>query len=143
MLQSAQKRLKRPSQVAAERIRALRKRHGWTQRQLADRLAELGSPVDRVAIAKIELGQRGLPLDEAFVFALALDVAPINLFLPIEEEDVQVASRTVASSATLRDWFVGKHPLGGPDGGQDPRVYFSEVPAWEFEFTWSASPVTT
>lgn len=80
-------------------------------------------------LAKLEAGQRGLPLDEAFLFAFALDVAPINLFLPLEEEeDVQIAARTVASSATLRDWVVGGHPLGGPDGGQNPRHYYSEVP---------------
>jgi hypothetical protein len=66
------------------------------------------------------------------VLAFALDVALINLILPVEDEDVQVAGRTVASSATLRGWVVGEHPLGGPDGGQDPRIYFSEVPAWEF-----------
>jgi transcriptional regulator with XRE-family HTH domain len=124
---------KRPSDVAAERIRALRKRHGWTQQQLADRLRGLGSPIDRVAITKIEAGQRGLPLDEAFLFAFALDVAPINLFLPLEDEDVQIAARTVASSALLRGWVVGEQPLGGPDGGQDPRLYFSEVPMWTFQ----------
>jgi transcriptional regulator with XRE-family HTH domain len=127
--------MKRPSQIAAARVRALRKRHGWTQQQLAERLTELGVPVDRAAIAKIEVGKRRLQLDEAFVFAFALDVAPINFFLPLEDEDVQVASRTVASSETLRGWFVGERPLGGPDGGQDPRVFFSEVPADVFAFS--------
>jgi len=34
--------MKSPSQVAAERIKELRIRHGWTQQRLADRLAELG-----------------------------------------------------------------------------------------------------
>jgi transcriptional regulator with XRE-family HTH domain len=113
----------RPSEVAASRIKALRKRHGWTQQQLADRLAELGSPLDRVAIAKIELGQRGLPLDEAFSFALALDVAPTNLFLPLEGEEVRVAGEVVIPSGLARRWVGGQEPLEG----QDDRLYFSEV----------------
>jgi transcriptional regulator with XRE-family HTH domain len=120
-----------PSQIAAERIYTLRKQHLWTQQQLSNRLEELGSPIDRVAITRIEAGDRRLPLDEVFLFALALDVAPINLFLPLEEEDVQIASRAI-SSATLRSWVVGDQPLGGPDFGQNPRTYFSEAPEREF-----------
>jgi len=119
---------KRPSEVAARRIKELRKAHGWTQQELADRLGELGSPIDRVAIAKLETSQRRLLTDEAFLFAFALDVAPINLFLPLEDEDIQVASRTAASSVALRGWVSGEAPLGG----QDARRYFSEVPEAEF-----------
>ena len=120
---------KRPSEIAAERIRVLRKRHGWTEQQLADRLTELGSPMDRVAIVKVESGKRGLPLDEAFRSALALDVAPINLFLPLEDEDVQITPRMVASSTELRSWVVGNQPLPG----QDLRTFVSEVPLWHLE----------
>jgi transcriptional regulator with XRE-family HTH domain len=125
---------KRPSQIAAQRIKELRNRHNWSQQQLADRITELGSPIDRAAIAKLEAGpkQRRLQLDEMFVFAFALDVAPISLVLPTEDEDIHVAGRTEAATATVRSWFVGEQPLGGPDGGQDSRTYFSEVPEREF-----------
>ena len=123
---------KRPSQIAAQRIKELRNHHNWSQRQLADRITELGSPIDRVAIAELEGGDRRLQLDEMFVFAFALDITPINLVLPIEDEDVQITARTTPATATLRRWFVGEQPLGRPDGGQDPRTYFSQVPKREF-----------
>jgi transcriptional regulator with XRE-family HTH domain len=119
---------KRPSQVASERIRSLRKGRGMTQLQLAERLTALGSPIDRVAVAKLENGQRGLPLDEALLFALALDVAPINLFLPLDDEDIQIAPKVVVPLAAARRWVAGTRPLDA----QDQRVYYTEVPEKDF-----------
>jgi transcriptional regulator with XRE-family HTH domain len=123
--------VKSPSQVARQRIKELRNRHGWSQQQLADRLAELGSPMDRVAIAKLEgeTKPRGLSLDEALLFALALDVAPTNLFLPLDEdEDVQIAPNVTVPMAAARKWVVGARPLDA----QDWRLYYSEVPEKDF-----------
>ena len=118
----------RPEQVAAERIRALRTRHGWTQQQLADRLREFGSPIDRVAIAKLETGQRRLPLDEALLFAYALDVAPTSLFIPFEDEYVQIAPTRIVKPTEARLWVTGQQAL--PE--QDIRFYFAEVPEADF-----------
>jgi transcriptional regulator with XRE-family HTH domain len=117
---------KRPSEIAAERIRQLRQRHGMSQQQLADRLGTLGSPLDRVAIAKLETGQRRLPLDEALLFALALDVAPASLFLPRDggNDDVQLAGEVTVTAAQARRWLAGQEPLDG----QDARIWFAEAP---------------
>jgi transcriptional regulator with XRE-family HTH domain len=68
-------------------IRELRRRHGWTQQELADRLNQLGAHIDRAAVAKVELEKRRLTLDEAFHYALALDVAPVHLLVPTDGDE--------------------------------------------------------
>ena len=116
---------KRPSEVIAEQIRTLRTRHGWSQQQLADRMRDFGWEIDRGAIAKVELGQRGVTLDEGFVFALALDVAPVFLFLPLEEDEpTAIAPKLAVSPEDARVWFAGERPVGD----QDVRFYLTEVP---------------
>jgi transcriptional regulator with XRE-family HTH domain len=94
--------MKTPAQTAIGRIRELRQRHGWTQQQLTDRLNQLGAHTDRAAVARVELGQRSLALDEAFLYALALDVAPVHLFAPIEDsERVTLGPNVECSPAEL------------------------------------------
>jgi transcriptional regulator with XRE-family HTH domain len=131
--------MSRPSQIAAGRIRDLRRKRPWTQQQLSDRLMELGLPMDRAAIAKVEAGQRGLPLDEAFAFALALDVAPVNLFLPLDlDEAVTVAPKVTATSREARHWVRGDSPIDDRSGEVQKR-YFTEAPDSE----WRARMVVT
>ena len=118
--------MKTPDQATRERIRELRKRHGWTQQNLADALNRLGAHTDRAAVAKVELGKRGLALDEAFLYALALDVAPVHLFAPIDsDERVSLGPNIECSPVKMRAWIRGLAPMFPQ---QNPRTYFAEVP---------------
>lgn len=121
-----------PKEATARCIRELRKRHGWTQQDLADRLNnQLGARTDRAAVAKTELGQRGLSLEEAFLYALALDVAPVHLFVPTDsDEPIQIGPNLEVSPAEMRAWIRGTMPVYPV---QDPRAYFMTVPREEFE----------
>ncbi len=122
--------MRTPHDVAIERIRQLRKRHGFTQQDLADRLNLLGAHTDRAAVAKVELGQRGLSLNELFQYALALDVAPVHLVTaPDSEDPIALGPNMECTPGEMRAWVRGQRPFLW----QDARTYFSEVPKQEFE----------
>ncbi|HWE89235.1 MAG TPA: helix-turn-helix transcriptional regulator [Pseudonocardiaceae bacterium] len=62
------------------RIRALRDTYGLTAEQLADRMAELGVPVDRNTLYNLELGAKK-PSDRILdAYARALGVNPLDVW---------------------------------------------------------------
>ena len=131
------------NQVFAYRLRDARLTKRWTQEDLAEAMARIGHPINRATIAKIEAGARGvggahgragikkgetaprgISLKEAIAFAVALDVAPMHLFLPIiDEDDVQLAPRARADVQSARAWVRGERPLG-----EDDRFYRLQAP---------------
>lgn len=101
-----------PSEVFAERTKTVREDRRWSQRQLAERLTEMDAPIHQTAVAKIESGARKVSLDEALRVAAALDVSPIALFLP-EDEDARIAlgARFQPRCEYVRRWVAGLAPL--------------------------------
>jgi len=61
----------------AERMRAVRQARNWSAQEVANR-----SGMTRVAISKIENGDRGISIDEAFTLAAALDVTIEDMTRP-------------------------------------------------------------
>jgi transcriptional regulator with XRE-family HTH domain len=77
-----------------------------------ERLADIGMSMNQAAITRIERGDRKVSVDEAFAIAVALDVAPLSLFLPIEgEEPVKLAPGRKEDPAKARRWARGTVPL--------------------------------
>jgi transcriptional regulator with XRE-family HTH domain len=114
-----------PRQVAARRIQEIRKAKGWSQQDLADRLGELGTPMDRATVARTEGGTRGLSLDDAFLFAAALGVRPTSVFFGFVYNDpVQLSPKLTLPAGEARRWMHGQHPLRP----EDFRTYYTEVP---------------
>jgi len=113
------------SEVFAERVHAVRKSRGWTQQELANRLAELGAALHQTAVAKVENGTRKVSLDDAFLFATALEVSPTWLVtMPSGTDPVAVAPKVQCSPAVVRGWLRGAAPLPG----HSARAFFSEAP---------------
>lgn len=131
----------RPTSVIASRIRALRLRHGWTADQLAERMTDAGVPWTRIVVTKMETGRRpSVSVEEWLALALVLDVAPVHLLVPTDDEARAYAvspSRPPIGAWEAREWIRGRVPL--ETLGQDPRVYFSEVPADEFRIDQQVS----
>ncbi len=120
-----------PLDVVRERVRALR-RGRYTADQLAERLQAVGVKWDRNVVASFETGRRKtLAVEELLALALILDVAPVNLLVPLEDDRLY---RYVPAHHTyagwVRKWVRGESWIDH-DGG-DPRRYYTEVPADEW-----------
>ena len=109
-----------PGQVLGRQIRHWRKERNLSAQELANRLAEIGSSLDRRAIFKIETESRGVNVDEWLQLAHALAVPPPLLFLDLESgEDIAVAPEVVLHPWIVWGWIAGEHasPVSSPRGG--------------------------
>lgn len=98
--------------VLARRLREARGARNWTQQELAAELERLGAPMDRTTIAKIEKGQRQARVEELIALAAALDVAPVHLFLPIEDDGlVALTPKLEVDVEKAWRWARGRQPL--------------------------------
>lgn len=96
--------------MLAGQLSRWRKERSLSAQALANRLAELGSDLDRRAISKIENGSRGVSLDEWLELAHALAVPPPLLFLDFETGgDVAVAPGVALHPWLVWEWVAGEH----------------------------------
>ncbi len=110
-----------PSEVVGGRVRAFRKRRGWSQERLAERLREVGVSLGQSNVARLENGKRAVTVDDLYGLALALDCPPLALLLPeTDTEQVMVGARGENPSRLLA-WFVGRQPLDTVRGHQTYR----------------------
>jgi transcriptional regulator with XRE-family HTH domain len=133
--------VKSPSEAAAEELRRVRTRKGWNQQQLADRLHELGAPIDRATISKIETGDRRVTLDEVFWFAYALGVSPAALMLPRPYgSTVAVTPTTSLPSSRALDWLRGFFFASESDQKDETPTFFFEERIEEDALAWQYYP---
>jgi transcriptional regulator with XRE-family HTH domain len=103
---------RRLGEVISERVRHYRERQGLRQEDVAQRTAELGHPINRVSIAKIEKGGTradNLPLVDLLTLAAALNVPPTLLFVPLgQAAEVAVTPELRLESWLLVDWLEGR-----------------------------------
>ncbi len=104
-----------------KRIEYYRKRAGdgigMTVLQLADRCAELGLPLDRSVIAKLEKGIRhNISVAELIILARALRVPPTLLVFPLgHQENVEVHPGHVTNTWEVVKWFDGEQAFALAD----------------------------
>ncbi len=94
--------------------------------------------MSRRTLSKLENGERAVTLDEAIELAAALDVAPIHLLIPPENEaTVTVVPGSEIPARAARAWARGHRPL--PFWDVDDRTYVTEVPDGEFRLAENTS----
>lgn len=100
-----------PTEVLARQLRTWRGERNLSAQGLAERIAELGGNLSRVAISKIENGDRGVSLDEWLQLAHALAVPPPLLFLDLERgTPVRIAPAVELHPWLAWEWVVGDEP---------------------------------
>lgn len=116
------------SKVFGSQVRATRNRRHWTQQDLVDHLTALDLQIDRSVVARIENGTRGVSLDEALAFAVALGVPPSSLVVPRGDEvDIRIAPNLSLKSWEALLWWRGQSmPLRGQVSDEDGR-FFSDA----------------
>ena len=107
----------RASDLVAQRIKHARTQHAWTAKDLAERCADLGAPeISAAVIANIETGRRDddgnrrrdVSIDEVLILALALEVPPAFLFVPLNGHDeLQVTPTRSMGAFTAAAWVDG------------------------------------
>lgn len=141
------------SDSVAERVQQVRKKRGWTVKQLAERCAELGAPeLTAQALYNLENGRRDdsgrrrrdVTVDELLKLAYVLSVAPVHLLVPPVDGNEVVPYRFIEGVTTTpgfaRAWIRGQSPIGRVTA----RDYFSEVPDSEWQVPpgqWSAQNI--
>jgi transcriptional regulator with XRE-family HTH domain len=127
------KSYQRPSEVIGERVAAVRSRRSLSQRQLAELVG-----LRREVITQIELGKRRVTIDEWLAIARALNVAPMHLILPLQDEGkdrkpLEIAigleeRPTLYPVTRIRDWLRGRRPLNAEASDRELLDWVAESP---------------
>jgi transcriptional regulator with XRE-family HTH domain len=98
--------------VLAAQVRHWREARRLSAEALAERVSKLGWPISRTTVTKIELEQRGVYVEEAFIIAAALNVPPPVLFFGLESgEHVTLTEKSTIHPDLARKWLCGEGPL--------------------------------
>lgn len=118
-----------PVETITRRVREARNRKGMTAQELADRLKASGVPWDRGTVTKLETGRRqSVTVVELLALARVLDVAPIHLLVPLDDEAaLRVTPAEHVPADRARQWIRGNKPLAGTD----LRIFWTEAPLGE------------
>lgn len=83
-----------------------------TAQQLSERCRELGVPIHRTTITKIENGRSRFDLGELIVLAVALNTSPVRLVFPGPYKAlVDVTPRVRVPEFQAAQWFSGLQPV--------------------------------
>ena len=98
------------SDLLPGRIRDLRERRVWSERQLAKEMTEVGVPLTGDKVSKIERGRRRVTVEEFLAFAYVLDV-PLSRLMSPREGELQVRAGGIAlDRSEIGNWMVWGPP---------------------------------
>lgn len=110
-----------PGEVISRKLKTYRGLRDWSQRELAERLDDLGLPLNRVTLAKIEAGGTragNTSVEEVLAIAAALSVPPLSLILPLEgERDIAITPSSPVNPFYALNWMLGLEPFAQQGSG--------------------------
>lgn len=96
----------RPSAVFAQRLRETRKARALSQEELARRMGEVGRPLGKASLVRVENETREPTLDEAFGLGQVLAAAPANLLSPPDGKFFAPIDGSAVDADGLRNWLL-------------------------------------
>jgi transcriptional regulator with XRE-family HTH domain len=118
-----------PERIFCERLREARIDRDWSQFDLSELCRKAGVRLNRVAITKLEAGERRPRLNEVIGLAAVLGISPVQLFTPKEAGRMAVTPKSLVEGSAVRNWCYMREPLD-PD---DERFYFAHISDDEWE----------
>lgn len=94
---------------AVRRFREMR-RFGYAD--LSRKLAQYGREIPPLGLRRIESGERRVDVDDLAALAVALNVSPLALLLPMDDSRVLPADEDAHPSEEIWRWGRGFSPLG-------------------------------
>jgi transcriptional regulator with XRE-family HTH domain len=92
-------RIVQPERLLARYVQSERKRRGWSQRDLAERLGEVGMDIHATGITRLERGERAIRFDEFVALCRAFDKTVVEVFSALAMT-AEVGGRVVEGRAT-------------------------------------------
>jgi transcriptional regulator with XRE-family HTH domain len=111
------------SERVADNVKELRTERRLKLDDLADRLAELGRPILKTGLSKLETGARRVDVDDLLALALVLDVTPNRLLLTADagDETVELVPDMQVPAASAWAWACGDELIVHGYAGDDPK----------------------
>lgn len=106
-------------------VQLYRKKLRLSAVQLSNRCAEIGYPITRATLAKIETNGRNSKVDiaEVLTLAAALEVTPAALMFPgAPARTFRATPRTPMTSAGASEWFIGSPAYNEFEQLHTPRI---------------------
>lgn len=120
-----------PREQIAEVVKRLRNEKGWSAAHLAEEMTKQGIQWDRYTVSNLERGRReNVTVAELFALSVALDVAPVHLLAPPEDNRYyQVTPAMDTEAVHVRNWIRGwPHSDGLPGGWTNRSRYIQNSP---------------
>jgi transcriptional regulator with XRE-family HTH domain len=87
-------------------VQSERKRRGWSQRDLAERLGEVGMDIHATGITRLERGERAIRFDEFVALCQAFDKSAVEVFTALATT-AEVGGKLVEGRAIGAFEFTG------------------------------------
>lgn len=90
--------------TVAQNIQRARKSQQISLQELERRLADAGRKISFSGLSKIERADRRVDVDDLMAIAIALDLSPLGLLLPVDQEPDKTVDVTGASGSLAIFW---------------------------------------
>ncbi len=111
----------------AQTVRRFREMRRFGYADLSRKMAQYGREIPPLGLRRIESGERRVDADDLAAIAVALNVSPLALLLPMEDSRVLPADEDAHSSEEIWRWGRGFSPLvdlpGEGISGSDASVF--------------------